>query len=53
MVDDILGTELVTEGGALQPTSEAMNGIKYIGLYFGAHWAPCCRRYTDTLKSDY
>ena len=28
-------------------------GLKYIGLYFGAHWAPPSRSYTTFLKQDF
>ena len=52
-MEDILGTELVTQGGAMQPLSEATTNVKFTGLYFGAHWAPCCRRFTTTLTEKY
>ena len=52
-MEDILGNELVTQGGAMQPLADATNGIKFTGLYFGAHWAPCCRRFTTTLTEKY
>lgn len=52
-MEDLLGTEVVTQGGGMMPLAEAMNGIKYVGLYFGAHWAPCCRRFTETMREDY
>ena len=35
------------------PLAEALTGIKYVGLYFGAHWAPCCRRFTEQMRDDY
>ena len=35
------------------PLAEALTGIKYVGLYFGAHWAPCCRRFTEQMCDDY
>ena len=52
-MEDILGTELVTQGGGTQPLAEATAGVKFTGLYFGAHWAPCCRRFTTTLTEKY
>ena len=52
-MEDILGTEVVTTGLSMQPVAEASAGVKYVGLYFGAHWAPCCRRFTSTLKTEY
>ena len=52
-MEDILGTELVTQGLGTMPVSEATASAKYVGLYFGAHWAPCCRRFTTNLKEEY
>ena len=52
-MEDILGTELITQGGAAQALTDAFQGIKFVGLYFGAHWAPCCRRFTTTLTEKY
>ena len=52
-MEDILGNELVAQVGVMQPISEALQGVKFVGLYFGAHWAPCCRRFTSTLKEKY
>ena len=51
-MEDILGSELVINGG-VQPVAEALAGSKFVGLYFGAHWAPCCRRFTTTLLEKY
>ena len=53
-MEDILGNDgLVTDNLAMQPLEEAMANIKFVGLYFGAHWAPCCRRFTTTLREKY
>ena len=52
-MEDILGTELIIAGGNSQNLSEAFQGVKFVGLYFGAHWAPCCRRFTTTLTEKY
>ena len=52
-MEDILGTELITQGNAPQALTDAFQGIKFVGLYFGAHWAPCCRRFTTTLTEKY
>ena len=43
----------MTQGGGDMPLAEALTNIKYVGFYFGAHWATCCRRFTETLKEDY
>ena len=34
-------------------TEQLLSVPKYIGLYFGAHWAPPCRLFTTTLASFY
>ena len=52
-MEDILGTELITQGGAPQALTDAFQGTKFVGLYFGAHWAPCCRRFTTTHTEKY
>ena len=52
-MEDILGTELIVAGGNSQNLTEAFQGVKFVGLYFGAHWAPCCRRFTTTLTEKY
>ena len=52
-MEDIIGTEVVAEGANMQAVGDAMNNIKFVGLYFGAHWAPCCRRFTTTLTEKY
>ncbi len=52
-MEDIVGTEVVAEAANMQPVADAMNNIKFVGLYFGAHWAPCCRRFTTTLTEKY
>ena len=50
-MEDILGSELVTEGATTKPLAEALAGVEFVGLYFGAHWAPCCRRFTNEFLS--
>ena len=52
-MEDILGNELIGAGGNPQNLNEALTGTKYVGLYFGAHWAPCCRRFTTTLTEKF
>ena len=52
-MQDIVGTELLTAQG-MKPLAEALPAsVKCIGFYFGAHWAPCCRRFTTTLTEKY
>ena len=53
-MEDILGTELVGDGGVPQPLAQALpQSVKFVGLYCGAHWAPCCRRFTTTLTEKF
>ena len=52
-MEDIVGATLLGDNAAEQPLTQAMGGIKFVGLYFGAHWAPCCRRFTTTLQEKY
>ena len=52
-MQDILQNEVVTTGGGMQAVGAALEGIQFVGLYFGAHWAPCCRRFTTTLTEKY
>ena len=52
-MEDIIGTEVMSDKTTSQPVGEAMTNIKFVGLYFGAHWAPCCRRFTTTLTEKY
>ena len=52
-MQDIVGTELLTAQG-MKPLAEALPAtVKCVGFYFGAHWAPCCRRFTTTLTEKY
>lgn len=52
-MESILGTQL-RKGTATIKLSEAkFSGCKYIGLYFGAHWAPPCRLFSDNLIDWY
>ena len=52
-MQDIVGTELLTAQG-MKPLAEALPAtVKCVGFYFGAHWAPCCRRFQDTLRTKY
>jgi nucleoredoxin len=47
-----LGDELLTKNGAIK-TSEALKGIKTLGVYFSAHWCPPCRGFTPQLCEKY
>ena len=53
-MEDILGNEVITAGNVSEPLQQALpSTVKFVGLYFGAHWAPCCRRFTTTLTENY
>ena len=60
-MQDMLGDELVVQVTApseegeevKQAVAEAIpDTVECIGLYFGAHWAPCCPRFEDNLLKD-
>ena len=34
-------------------TSGAVGQSQFVGVYFGAHWAPPCRKFTVSLKKNY
>ena len=51
-MDKVVGDELL-KGVSDAPTVELMANIQFVGIYFGAHWAPPCRRFTSTLKTIY
>ena len=34
-------------------TTQAVKDSKFIGVYFGAHWAPPCRKFTTSLQKNY
>lgn len=57
-MEEIVGNELVFEVTTAgedgeerkQPLAEALpESVECVGLYFGAHWAPCCRRFQENL----
>ena len=51
-MESIVGAELI-KGEAASPTADLLAAPQFIGIYFGAHWAPPCRRFTTTLKQIY
>merc|ERR1719316_1740851 len=48
----LFGETLLTMGGE-KPTAEVLQGKKYIGIYFSAHWCPPCRGFTPQLAVSY
>ena len=51
-MDKIVGSE-VRHGKDTVPVMQALNDVKFVGIYFGAHWAPPCRFFTKTLEEFY
>eukprot|EP00421_Protoceratium_reticulatum_P073814 CAMPEP_0168429632 /NCGR_PEP_ID=MMETSP0228-20121227/37470_1 /TAXON_ID=133427 /ORGANISM="Protoceratium reticulatum, Strain CCCM 535 (=CCMP 1889)" /LENGTH=262 /DNA_ID=CAMNT_0008443723 /DNA_START=49 /DNA_END=834 /DNA_ORIENTATION=+ len=49
----LLGERLVSAGGKVIPTREALEGASAIGLYFSASWCPPCRAFTPVLVDSY
>ena len=52
-MQDILGTTLRSGTKTEALDKVLVEGVKYVGIYFGAHWAPPCRLFTETLNSFY
>ena len=50
-MNNIIGSELRL--GAQKVGLEALGDIKFVAIYFGAHWAPPCRLFTKTLTEFY
>ncbi|ETV72106.1 hypothetical protein H257_12887 [Aphanomyces astaci] len=46
------GPELQTKDGVF-PTDQVLEGKKYVGIYFSAHWCPPCRGFTPLLSESY
>lgn len=42
--------QLVRRNGSKVPTSEALQSVRYVLVYFSAHWCPPCRGFTPQLK---
>ena len=51
-MEQIVGASLKKQEADI-PIEQAFAGVKYVGIYFGAHWAPPCRLFTGQLKSFY
>ena len=41
------------EAGEEKATREAVGDSQFVGVYFGAHWAPPCRKFTASLAKVY
>ena len=41
------------EAGEEKATREAVGDCQFVGVYFGAHWAPPCRKFTASLAKVY
>ena len=51
-MEDIVGAKLRKEGEEF-PTDQVLGQQKFVGIYFGAHWAPPCRLFTQNLTEAY
>ena len=50
-MDSVLGTNILVKFGEPRPVTEFRP--KYWGIYFGAHWAPPSRKFTNDLNLFY
>ena len=48
-MDSVLGTTFL-RGNDMVNVDELLSCQEFVGLYFGAHWAPPCRLFTENLK---
>jgi len=51
-MDQLVGNELL-KGLRLAPTIPILSHKMFVGLYFGAHWSPPSRLFTEQLKDVY
>ena len=51
-MEEIVGEEL-RHGLESGSTAALIGEAKFVGIYFGAHWAPPCRLFTTNLKETY
>ena len=51
-MDQIVGATLKKQDADVA-CAGAFGDAKYVGIYFGAHWAPPCRLFTGQLKTFY
>ena len=51
-MEAIVGSE-IRKGKESVNAEQALSGAKYVGLFFGAHWAPPCRLFTTQLGEVY
>ena len=52
MVDKLLGSQLLQQKH-LKPTKALLRDKEILALYYGAHWAPPCRVFTERLIEFY
>ena len=55
MLAHLPGIEKVNSKNGQQQLSELLSGadLKYVGIYFSAHWCPPCRNFTPVLAEFY
>lgn len=52
-IENIIGTEVVSQDGTKVKVASFSGKDKVVGLYFSAHWCPPCRGFTPELAKFY
>ena len=52
-MEALVGSALRKGTGTVTLAESKLSEMKYVGIYFGAHWAPPCRLFTTTLTEWY
>lgn len=52
-MEHLLGESLLLNTAEMIKTADAFGDSHIVALYFGAHWAPPCRLFTQKLKEFY
>lgn len=48
-MEHLLGENILLNAATVISTAEAFKDSQVVGIYFGAHWAPPCRLFTEKL----
>ena len=49
----LLGENILLDASTVVSTEKAFKDSQVVGIYFGAHWAPPCRLFTEKLARFY
>lgn len=52
-LEDILGKQVRYGPETVEISTLLQSGAEFVGIYFGAHWAPPCRLFTGALEDFY